>query len=343
MRRIFVIVLLVAALVLTAGAVGCGEGSPVAADDMTPQQLLGSVLTASENLKSATGTIDLSVQLDADTGQMPDEAKAIFAKPITVAGTYAAGDTETADLDLAIGVAGESLNFALKSTPDMTWLRLNGRWYEMPPEMLEGMMGQTVTTIAKAEAEAKLAELMKLITDLGVDPTTWIKDMTVIEEKIDGVETYHIKGAPDVAKVLTDYAALMKSEEFVAMIGSFTEGAQGMDLGGMIPSPDELQQAQNEAAEMFKDTTIELWVGKQDFLPRQLTLVATIVPPAEEADGLNSMTVNATIVMKSLNQTVSVAAPESPLPFTDLMTALQKNPEELLGPLGGMLGGLSGF
>ncbi len=343
MRRIFVLVLLVVALVLAAGAVGCGGGSSAAGDDMTPQQLLGSMLKASENLKSAAGTFSLSVQLEGDTGQLPDEAKAIFEKPITVTGTYAAGDTEAADLDLTLGLAGESLNFALKSTNDMAWLRLNDQWYEMPLDMLQGMMGGTATTVAKADAEAKLAELMKLISDLGVDPTTWIKDMTVTDEKIDGVQTYHLKGTPDVAKMLTDYAALMKSEEFVAMIGSFTEAAQGMDLGGMIPSPDELQQTQNQAIEMFKDTTIELWIGKDDSLPRQLTLAAKIVPPAEEAQGINSMTMNATVVMKSINQAVSVAAPESSLPFTDLMKALQENPEQLLGPLGGMLGGLGGF
>jgi hypothetical protein len=143
--------------------------------------------------------------------------------------------------------------------------------------------------------------------------------------------------------MLTDYVALMKSEEFVAMIGSFTQGAQGIGLDGMIPSPDELQQVQNQAIEMFKDTTIELWIGKKDSLPRQITVAAKVVPPAEEAQGLNSMTMNATIVMKTLNQTVSVAAPESSLPFTDLMTALQQNPEQVLGPLGGLLGGLGGF
>lgn len=339
MRKMPIILLLLIALVLAVSATSCGGGS-AAAGDVTPQQALASALAAGQSFNRADGTFDLSLKLDADTSQVPEGMKALFDNPITLSGTYVlSNDPEAADLDLDVGLAGETLNFGIKSTGGAAWVCINGQWYETPSEFLEAM-GQAGT---EAGAEVKLDQLLKAMADLGIDPTAWMKDMTISDKKLDGVDTYYIKGTPDIAKIMTDAATLMQSQEFMEAVGAASEAAGGLDIGGMIsPSLDELQEAQDQLTEVFKDTTVELWIGKDDSLPRQVSLKASIVPPAEEAAGLNSVTMEATVVMNNVNEAVSVDAPESPLPFTELERLLEEDPAQILGPLGGLLAGMSG-
>jgi len=339
MRKMPIVLLLIIALVLAVSATGCGGGS-AAAGDVTPQQALASALAAGQNFNSANGTFDLSLKLDADTSQVPEGMKALFDNPITLSGTYAlSNDPEAADLDLNVGLAGETLNFGIKSTGSAAWVRINGQWYEMPPEVTEAMRQAG----SNEEAVVKFDQLLRVMADLGIDPTAWMKDMTISDEKLDGVDTYHIKGTPDIVKIMTDVMALMQSQEFMDALGAVSEAAGASDIGGMIsPSPDELQEMQGQLAQMLKDATVDLWIGKDDSLPRQVSFNAAIVPPAEEAAGLDSITIEATMVMNSVNEAVSVDAPESPLPFAELERLLEEDPSQILGPLGGLLGGMLG-
>lgn len=343
MRRTSILLILIAILAVVVGASGCGGSSPAApaAGADTPQQVLSSTLAASGNLASATGNLDVSVTLDMDTSQFPEEMKKLVENPITLSGTFAtAGDPQTGeplavDADLNLGFGGESLNFAFKGSGTSYWVRLNDQWYETPPEMMQDL-GQSDQMQVKAD------EIMKLISDLGVDPVTWMKDMTLVgEEELDGVKTYHIKGTPDVAKMLTDVIGLMQSQEFMAMVNEAMDSAGGLGLDSIVPSPDELQEAQTTIGEVFKNLVVELWVGKDDSLPRKMALNAQIVPPAgEETQGLNGIGIAATVSFENVNKPVTVQAPDSPLPYADLEKALSENPEQFLGPLSGLLQGM---
>ncbi len=336
MRRTSILPIVILILALAVGAAGCGGSGAPAAGAETPQAILGSTLAASGDLASATGTFDVAVTLDMDTSEFPDEMKALVENPITIKGTFASDDEPQAvDADISLGFGGESMNVAFRGAGATYWMRLNGQWYETPADMMEGMD-------QSEQMQAKMDEMMKLITDLGVDPVTWMKDATLVgEEKLDGVETYHIKGTPDVAKMLVDVIGLTQSEEFVTMMGEAMDSAGGLGLDSMVPSPDELQEAQGMVAELFKDLVVELWVGKDDSLPRKMAMSATIMPPAgEDTQGINTIGITATISFENVNKPVSVEAPESPLPFADLEKALQENPEQFLGPLSGLFSGM---
>jgi uncharacterized protein YceK len=345
MRRTSLLLILVVALAVGVGVAGCGGESTAnapASGGATPQQILASTIAASGNLVSATGNLDLAITLDMDTTQLPEEMKAMFSKPITVSGTFAtAGEPQAVDLDLSLGLGGETLNFALKGTNAAYWLRLNDQWYETPPDMVQSAgLGQD------AQMQAKMAEMMKLVTDLGVDPATWMKDATLLgEEKLDGVTTYHLQGTPDMAKMLADYAGLMQSPEFVKMMDEAMQSASSTGLDSVIPSPDELQQTQNTIAEAFKSFTVELWVGKDDSLPRKVVIIAQITPPAgQETQGLNAIGITATVSLENVNKPVTVKAPDAPRPYAELETAMQENPGQFLGPLSGLLqGGMGTF
>ena len=331
--------------------VGCGgstgsAASPQAGSNQDPQTIIAGAVLASQNIKSASGSFDVTVKLDADASKVPAEMKALVDNPIQVTGTFAAAQNpEAADLTVSLNLGGQKLDAALKSVDNKAWLQFGGQWYELPADM----MGTTATTGASTStSQPSLAEITKLLADLGIDPTTWITNLTIVgEEDIDGAASYHLKGTPDVAKMLTDLLQLMKSPEFTKLInpggtGSDTSTTGGLDLQSMIPSPDQLQQMQTQLTEAFKNVTVEAWVGKADAFLRKVVLTANLTPPAgQPADGLSAINVTATISLQNFNQPVTVQAPASSAPITDLQKAIESNPQ-LLGPLGSLLGGLMG-
>jgi hypothetical protein len=333
--------LLVLAIALLVGVAGCGAsdtGQP-SAGDQSPQAILAGAVLASQNITGASGSFDISVSFDADASQLPAEMKDLVSNPVEISGTFAgANKPEAADVTLSLQMAGQTLKAALKSVDDKAWLQFGGQWYEISADMLGAPSTSTPTT------QLDLASITGLLAELGIDPTTWIKDLTVVgEESVDGADTYHLKGTPDVAKMLSDALQLMQSPDLAKLLDPSGTGTSGLGgLESMLPSPDELQQTENEITQMFNDLTVEAWVGKADSFPRKATLTASITPPpGQDAQGLNAVTINATVTLKDFNQPLSVQAPASSLPITDLEKAIQDNPE-LLGPLGGLLGGMMG-
>ncbi|OFW61641.1 MAG: hypothetical protein A2133_04660 [Actinobacteria bacterium RBG_16_64_13] len=340
MRRSSAIIVLLAILVLLVGAVGCGDKSTAgpAGDNPTPAELLTAIVSQSANMTSATGSFDVAITIDADTSKMSEEEKAMLGSPIQVSGTFASGNEPLgAEANISMSLAGQTMQVGFKTTGDKTWFALAGQWYETPPDM-QFMAGQDVQT------EDKSAEIMQLITDLGVDPLTWMPDLKIAgEETIDGAATYHLTGTPDVVKIIADAIGLMQSKELMALIDPSGSMSGMMESGTMLPRPDELQEMQTQVAEMFKDMALDLWVDKATSLPRKMAVTANITPPpGEDADGLNSIGFTLTILLQNLNQPVTVEAPASALPFTEFEKALQENPA-LLGPLSGALGGMPTF
>ena len=350
MRRISIFLLLILVGVLVVGVAACGSSEPAAAQTPAtgssagnapaPDQILGSTLKAGQTLKSSSGSFDLSLKLDVDTSKLPDQEKSLLTNPITLTGTFAGADSPQAvQADVTLGLAGQTMKLALKDSGDKSWVQLNNQWYETPPELQQ--------TAQDSASQAQAGDMMKLITDLGVDPATWLTGATVVgQETLDNVVTYHIKGTPDVAKMVTDMVGVMKSPEFQKMMTSTTEASGttgGLSLGSMMPSADSLQQMQNELTDLFKNVSVEFWIGKDDSLPRKVSVTAHIVPPAgQNTQGVNSIDLTMNISLQNLNQPVTVQAPESPLPYADLEKAFQDNPEQLLGPIGSLLQGLMG-
>lgn len=348
MRKYSIVLLLIVAMALLLGVTACGGssqsggGSQAASNsgNQTPQGILTKAFSAGENLKSGTGSFDVTVTMDADASKVSADMKAFVGSPIKVTGTFSeAQNPEVADMTMSLQLAGQTLDVGLKSVGGKSWVQFGGQWYEVSADML----GAATTGSTTPTSEPSIAEITKLLSDLGIDPTTWITNLTLVgEEQVDGAAALHIKGNPDVAKMMTDLMQLMKSPEFTKLMGSSAStGTSGMmSLSSLIPSPDQLQQMQNEITQMFKDVTVEAWVDKAESFVRKATITANITPPAGQAtDGVNGIKIDATINMKDFNQAVSVQAPASSQPITELEKAIQSNPQ-LLGPLGTILGGL---
>jgi hypothetical protein len=340
MRRSSAVLLIIVALMLVIGAAGCGEASKasLAGDDQSPQAILAAAVAASETMTGAAGTFDVTLSFDADTSQMPEEAKAFLEEPIAVSGTFGYADEPRAgDFTVALSMAGESMDVGVKLIENKFWLSMLDQWYEAPAEM-EQMMGQSF------DQQTQLDEMKALLDELGVDPVTWFKDLRLVgKETLDGADVYHLSGSPDMAKMMTDVLGLMESEEFMGLVdpsGSIT-GSLGM--GELMPSADELQEMQTQLTEMFKEFTIDLWVGTDDSMLRKAAIDLKLMPPAgEETDGFNGIAMQASVSLDG-GDTVKVEPPASALPFSDLEKSMQENPELFFGSLMGLFGGMNDF
>jgi hypothetical protein len=339
MRRYSPAFLLIVALLFLLGAVGCGSASQSPGEGAAPEDVLKAALDVSDTMTSSTGGFDIALSFDADESQLSEQEAAMLADPMRISGTFAVGsDPQAVECTVSLDMMGETLDMGFKVLDKAMWLNLLDQWYETPPDMQDVLAQNT-------GMETQMAEIEKLISDLGVDPVTWMKDLRLVgEEEISGTAVYHLAGTPDVAKMMTDVIGLMQSEEFLNLIdptGSLTGEGMGMD---MIPSPDELQEMQTQIAAMFEDFTVELWTEKATSMLRKLVVVAHMTPPpGEDADGMNAIDLIATVTLDNLNQPVMVEAPVSALPYSELEKAMQENPDMFLGPLGGVMGGMQTY
>ncbi len=341
MRRLLVSVLVVTALMVVLGVAGCGGSSqtaglsPADSSDLSPEAILTAAMAASEGMDSARGSFEFTMSFDIDTSQLPEEALGLMGQPMTLAGTFAYGyDPQAVEFALSADLFGQAMDVGMKLLEDKAWFRFLDQWYEAPEEM-QGLMGDP------AAQETQAAELLKMLSDAGIDPMTWMKDLRVVgEEALDGIAVYHLAASPDIAKMMTDLITLMQSEQFMGLLDPSGSTGDLMGAGMLMPGTEELQQMQDELASMFEELTADLWIAKEDSVPRKAAVGARMVPPAgEDAAGVNAIDLAATVLLQEVNQPVTVDPPASALPWSEFEKAMQENPGMFMGGLMGALGG----
>ncbi len=334
MRRQLIAPLIVVALVLALGLVlaGCGTApqNAGAGDDQTPAGILAASMEATSNITSAKANFDLSVSFDLDKTKVPADELSFVGQPMQVSGQLTfASQTRALDLTVDASLSGKAMNFGAKLVGDKLFLSVAGKWYEAPAEMMQtlgGSTSQTTTTI----------DVQKMLTDAGINPATWMKNVTMVgEETLDGVAVYHLEAAPDLTAIANDVFKLLQSGQFSGMMGQ-TNAAAGTNGG--LPGLQSLDGLETQLPEMFRNLKADLWVAEDGLTVMKASLGAQIVPPAgQDSGGINAINLSLTLAMKDVNQPVSVVAPASAESWDALQKALQADPS-LLGPLG-TLGG----
>ncbi len=219
----------------------------------------------------------------------------------------------------------------LKAVDDKVWIQFMGQWYEVPADALGG--GTTGTTAKEPDTAA----MLQALTAAGVDPTTWMTNLTVVgEDSIDGTPTYHLSGTIDMNKIMTDAIKLMQDKTIQGMLPSMGSGMSGTTGDSItMPSPQDLQGLQSQIGAMFKNMTIDMWITKDTYQLRQAELNASIVPPAgQDAQGINSIDIKATASMAPATAPLTVTPPADAKPFSEL--------EQSLGALQGLFSGALG-
>jgi hypothetical protein len=336
MRRysLFLLIVLLA-LAVGLGAVACDSGGSAG---KTPQQLLTAAATAQKAAASRSGTYEIDLTLKADASQTTqttaegDITAALLGQPIKVTGTFAGQESPMlADATLNVGLMGINVAAGLRALGDKMWMDLLGQWYEIPADQLQQA---GITSVADLQKTVKDAT-----TEANLDITTWVKDLkTVGDETVADTQVTHLSGTIDFQKMITDSIALMQNPKIAALLAS-SSSAASTNTGVTVPDAASIAQSVATLQQVFKTATVDMWVAKSDSTMRKITLNLDLVIPTEMGlTGLSGGTVVATINLDAAGKAVTVAAPESAKPFSDLEKDMQSNPI-LSGFVSGFLGG----
>jgi hypothetical protein len=149
---------------------------------------------------------------------------------------------------------------------------------------------------------------------LGINPAGWLKDVKLVgEEDVNGVKAYHISAALDPTTFATDLQKMMSDPSVGSMMG------QAGSLTGSTETPTSEDIA--EMAQMLQGLKGEVWIAKDTSQMVKLAISGNMTLPADAtSEGLNALSLSATITMSDINESVTVSAPSSPKSADQLLT-----------------------
>jgi len=285
----------------------CGGGG----DDEDATALLERAF--SENIGSANVAMDIEFAGKGSERLGDDPVR------VKVTGPYKSnGNEKLPSLDFDVNVQGAGQNLALGAvlTDDNGFIEFNGSPYEVGKEVIAQQNSALAT-------ESKEGEGLKA---LGIDPQSWVKDPSNEgEEEVAGVETKHLSGKVDVAKLLED-------------LGEAGAKAGG-SLGGQAP-PMLTEEQRKQAAEAVEDPKFDIYVGKDDNKIRRLSVDLSFIVPEDRrqsAGGLEGGSLAFNLELSGVGDEVKIEAPADAKPIAELVQGLQS-----LGGLGALSGGAGG-
>jgi hypothetical protein len=304
--------LLFALLFATLALASCGGGD----DKENVQDLLDNAFSSS--IKSADLKIDASIQLKGSPG---------LDKPVRISasGPFRTNDGKlpSADIDLKIGTdgGGQTVTTGFLSTGDRAFVKFQDIYYEQP-----------AAQVAQANrAIAQNKDKRGSLRALGLDPRSWLSEAKVEgDEEIAGVQTRHVSGKLDVEAVMRNLNA------FVRKSGSTLGGATGQTPPKPL-SEDDIRKV----AEVVRDPTFHVYVGKEDDIIRRVAGKIEFDVPEESRQslgGIQSGSIEFEIEFAKVNGDQVIEAPANPRPLSALTESLGGTPG-LDGVVGGAGGG----
>lgn len=349
MKKVLALLAVVAMAALVLGAAACSDGDTQTAATLTddsPQGILQASVAASEELTSATGTFEATLTVPAGLLAAMDiattDTSAAASESVTLTGTFsAAKDAQAGDISMTLSLGGEATNVGLRFLADTMWFQLGGQWYDAPPELAK------VMSEPEAGDTSREGEVREILVAAGIDPAAWINDLRLAEEeKVDGIDAYHLVGSADVAKAMAAIMSFAQDEEAMKALGSSSNLDSLQDVAGpggiTPPDPSLFAGMEEQLATVLQEPTVDLWIAKGDLAMLRFSASAKIVPPAsEEGQDTGESTpllINMSLVLRDHNQPVAVEAPVDVKPYGELERILDEDPVSVLGPLGAMMG-----
>jgi hypothetical protein len=260
---------------------------------------------------SADMTLDIAVELDG-VEELQDPIE------VAVTGPYDSteeGQIPRLDWEITAAAQGQSFNAALTSTGDRAFVGFQGTDYEVSR--------QTVAALNRQLAASEEAEGERDISDFGINAREWVVDAEEEgDEEVAGVETTHVSGGLDLARVLDDLnSAVEEASEL------------GGQLGQQAP-PALTEEQQEQIEEIVDDPRFDAYIGKDDDRLHRLSADLEFEVPEDEREatgGLEGGRVSFSIEFANVGSPQPIAAPEDARPISELTQQLQ-------GLLGGALG-----
>ena len=210
------------------------------------------------------------------------------------------------DIDLKVGAGeGQTISTGRVSTGDRAFVKFEDTYYELPRSQ-----------VAAANRSFRGDERKKgLVKGLGVNARSWVKDAKVEgSDKVGGVDTTHVSGALDVPSALRDLNRLVRR----------SGKALGAASGGQAPKPLSKSDL-DKIAELVKDPTFDVYVGKDDDTIRRLSARLEFQVPKEDrasVNGLKGGTVEFSIEFDKVNGNQKIETPAKARPLSDLTKSL---------------------
>jgi len=287
---------------------GCGGGG--SDENSDPQQLLDETFGGDGEVNS--GVLDISVEASAagdKGGSLSGELSGAFQSRAT-------DELPLLDLDAKLNVsatgANQSVDGGLTVTADGAYVTTDGQAYAIDDPTFSALEQAYAQS---AQAQSADTQSSAIFDQLGIDPATWLTDVTNEgTEEIDGVETVHISGTPDVAKIFED--------------------AQQLDPTGQTAAAGDPAQL----AGAVSNATIDIYTGADDHILRRLDISLDLADPGASGSTAN---LKLSIGISGVNDDQSIEAPANPKPIDELIPgglgAVLANPS-----LGGALGSGAG-
>jgi hypothetical protein len=216
------------------------------------------------------------------------------------------GKLPSVDIDLSVGAdgGGQTIQTGFLSTGDRAFVKFQEVYYEQP-----------AAEVRRANrAIAKNRRRRGSLRALGLDPRSWLGQAEDEgEEEVAGVQTNHVAGTLDVEALMRDL------NSFVRRSGSAIGGATGQDV------PDPLTAADiREIAEVVRDPTFNVYVGKDDDIIRRVSGRIEFAIPEEDrtTGGIEGGTLTFSIEFADVNGDQEIEAPASAQPLSALTESL---------------------
>lgn len=327
-RGAALLLVLALALVAVAGCGGSDKASSGASEATTTvsgvdaAQIVKDSETKMATVNSAAFTADFGLQVQGDAAKMTDPtAKALLSQGVTVHAEGASANDPTAvDMTMSLGIAGQNLEFGMKSQGKKSWLEYQGAWYALDAENAKTLDKQAQTGAAPTEQ----------LKSMGVDPSTWGATYQMVgTEDLDGMQVYHIKATADPQKLADSLMKAAESPDLQKQLGGSSS-----QLGQLGSGLTQNKKQAQELSKSLKDATVDYWIGVDDQLMYKAQFGASMDTSAQkDMEGVTGMTLKGAVTMSKFDEPVDVTAPPAAKSFKDFMNQL----------FGGMLGGSSGL
>lgn len=307
--RTLMVILLAALAVIASAAMLTSCGGAKVAAAATPaaphsaNQILASVFTANPKMKTATATYDVSVSVKAAPGTASSALGPLANGPVSVKGAVTVSRQPLAvDMTADVSVTGIAMQMGVRLVGNKGWIEYLGQWYALPSDAL----GSLPTSMRQPNAS------LALMTKLGVDPMKWTRDLTLVGvETLAGKRVYHLKMNLNIPQFVTDLVKIMSSPQFKSLAAG-----QGTAFTGSAPAAKDLA----DLSAAIKTADVEIWAAADTFYTtKALFNMNLVLPKKDQKDaGFSSMKLEATVLYNSIDQPVSVKAPASAKPYSEL-------------------------
>ena len=326
MRRKSVPLWLVLVLALTLlAAVGCGgdtssssppETTAVAADVSADQVVKDSEAKMAQ-LNSASFTADMGLDVQGDPTKMTDPTqKALLSQGLSLhVEGKSATDPLVSDLQISVGIAGQTLEFGMMAQGDKAWVEYQGKWYEVDQKNSKSLNDQAETGAAPTEQ----------LKSLGLDPSVWGTSYQMVGiEDMAGAQVYHVKATADPAKLAEDLTKAMNDPSLLSKLGDPSTAKQLEQ--GLAQNKKQVE----ELKKSLENIAVDYWIGVDDMLMRKAEFSADLATKGQKGmEGVDGMSMTMSMTMADFDEPVTVTPPAEALPFDTLMNEV----------LGGMMGG----